>query len=119
MCTDTEGHIWALPWIEQLGVDKTAIQTIGNMPFINTKWLNFLGLEMPHTVDEFEQVLTRLPDNAASIQSEFGIEGQHHPHVLHRQRRRPGPRRPHQRLRARATATWTRAATLLSPMTVK
>ena len=26
MCTDTEGHIWALPWIEQLGVDKTAIQ---------------------------------------------------------------------------------------------
>ena len=75
MCTDTEGHIWALPWIEQLGVDKTAIQTIGNMPFINTKWLNFLGLEMPHTVDEFEQVLTAFRDNAASIQSEFGIEG--------------------------------------------
>ena len=75
MCTDTEGHIWALPWIEQLGVDKTAIQTVGNMPFINTKWLNFLGLEMPHTVDEFEQVLTAFRDNAASIQSEFGIEG--------------------------------------------
>lgn len=35
MCTDTEGHIWALPWIEQLGVDKTAIQTVGSMPFIN------------------------------------------------------------------------------------
>ena len=45
------------------------------MPFINTKWLNFLGLEMPHTVDEFEQVLTAFRDNAASIQSEFGIEG--------------------------------------------
>ena len=75
MCTDTEGHIWALPWIEQLGVDKTAIQTVGSMPFINTKWLNFLGLEMPHTVDEFEQVLTAFRDNAASIQSEFGIEG--------------------------------------------
>ena len=75
MCTDTEGHIWALPWIEQLGVDKTAIQTIGNMPFINTKWLNFLGLEMPHTVDEFEQVLIAFRDNAAAIQSEFGIEG--------------------------------------------
>ena len=75
MCTDTEGHIWALPWIEQLGVDKTAIQTVGSMPFINTKWLNFLGLEMPHTVDEFEQVLIAFRDNAASIQSEFGIEG--------------------------------------------
>ena len=43
------------PWIEQLGSEKTAIQTIGNMSFINTKWLNFLGLSMPTTVDEFEQ----------------------------------------------------------------
>lgn len=54
MCTDSDGHIWALPWIEQLGAEKTAIQTIGNMSFINTKWLNFLGLSMPTTVDEFE-----------------------------------------------------------------
>lgn len=54
MCTDSDGHIWALPWIEQLGSEKTAIQTIGNMSFINTKWLNFLGLSMPTTVDEFE-----------------------------------------------------------------
>lgn len=37
MCTDSDGHIWALPWIEQLGAEKTAIQTIGNMSFINTK----------------------------------------------------------------------------------
>ena len=63
------------PGSSSWGVDKTAIQTVGNMPFINTKWLNFLGLEMPHTVDEFEQVLTAFRDNAASIQSEFGIEG--------------------------------------------
>ena len=75
MCTDTEGHIWALPWIEQLGVDKTAIQTVGSMPFINTKWLNFLGLEMPHNVDDFEQVLIAFRDNADRIKSEFGIEG--------------------------------------------
>ena len=47
MCTDIEGHIWALPWIEQLGANKTAIQTVGGMSFINTKWLNFLGLSMP------------------------------------------------------------------------
>lgn len=75
MCTDTEGHIWGLPWIEQLGSEKTAIQTVGNMSFINTKWLNFLGLEMPTTVDEFEQVLMAFRDNAAALQSEFGIEG--------------------------------------------
>ena len=73
MCTDTEGHIWGLPWIEQLGANKTAIQTVGNMSFINTKWLNFLGLEMPTTVDEFEQVLIAFRDNAAALQSEFGI----------------------------------------------
>ncbi|MBQ6649781.1 MAG: hypothetical protein IJM67_00860, partial [Atopobiaceae bacterium] len=42
MCTDEEGHIWALPWIEQLGYEKTAIQVIGNMPFINKWWLDFL-----------------------------------------------------------------------------
>lgn len=75
MCTDTEGHIWALPWIEQLGANKTAIQTVGSMSFINTKWLNFLGLSMPTTVDEFEQVLIAFRDNAASLQSEFGIDG--------------------------------------------
>lgn len=70
MCTDSEGHIWALPWIEQLGAEKTAIQTVGNMSFINKKWLDFLGLEMPTTVDEFEQVLiasvtTRMPSRVS------------------------------------------------------
>ena len=75
MCTDSDGHIWALPWIEQLGSEKTAIQTIGNMSFINTKWLNFLGLSMPTTVDEFEQVLMAFRDNAASIKAEYGIDG--------------------------------------------
>ena len=47
MCTDTEGHIWALPWIEQLGVDKTAIQTVGNMPFINTSGSTSWALRCP------------------------------------------------------------------------
>ena len=57
MCTDEDGHIWALPWIEQLGEGKTAIQTVGDMSFINKKWLDFLGLQMPTTTDEFEEVL--------------------------------------------------------------
>ena len=75
MCTDSDGHIWALPWIEQLGYEKTAIQTVGDMSFINTAWLDFLNLEMPTTTDEFEQVLIAFRDNADAIKAEFGIDG--------------------------------------------
>ena len=57
MSTATDGHIYALPWIEQLGSNKTAIQTVGDMSFINKKWLDFLKLDVPETVDEFEEVL--------------------------------------------------------------
>ena len=76
MCEDENGHIWALPWIEQLGSNKTAIQTVGNnMTYINQKWLDFLGLETPTTVDEFEQVLIAFRDHASELQNEFGIDG--------------------------------------------
>ena len=75
MSTDVNGHIWALPWIEQLGAEKTAIQSVGDMPFINKKWLDFLGLEVPETVNEFEQVLIAFRDHAPELQKEFGIEG--------------------------------------------
>jgi len=76
MCTDSDGHIWALPWIEQLGSNKTAIQTVGNnFTYINKKWLDFLGLSTPTTVDEFEQVLKAFKDHASELQAEFGIEG--------------------------------------------
>ena len=62
-------HIWHCPGSSSLA-EKTAIQTIGNMSFINTKRLNFLGLSMP-TTDEFEQVLIAFRDNAASIKAEW------------------------------------------------
>lgn len=75
MCTDSDGHIWALPWIEQLGSEKTAIQTVSEMSFINKKWLDFLGLEVPTTVDEFEQVLIAFRDHASELQAEFNIDG--------------------------------------------
>ena len=75
MCTDSDGHIWALPWIEQLGYEKTAIQTVGDMSFINLDWLEFLNLEMPTTVDEFEQVLLAFRDNADALKKEFNIDG--------------------------------------------
>lgn len=75
MCMDIDGHIWALPWIEQLGAEKTAIQTVGDMSFINKKWLDFLGLEIPTTVDAFEQVLIAFRDHASELQAEFNIDG--------------------------------------------
>ena len=75
MCTDENGHIWAFPWIEQLGYEKTAIQAVGDMPFINKRWLDFLGLPIPGTVEEFENTLIAFKDNAAKLKSEFGIDG--------------------------------------------
>ena len=75
MTTDVDGNIWSFPWIEQLGSGKTAIQTVGDMPFINKAWLDFLGLEMPGTVDEFKDVLIAFRDNAEKLQEEFGIDG--------------------------------------------
>lgn len=76
MCEDEDGHIWALPWIEQLGSGKTAIQVVGNnMTFINKKWLDFLGLEVPTTTEEFENVLLAFQEHASELQEEFGIEG--------------------------------------------
>ncbi len=75
MSTATDGHIWAFPWIEQLGSEKTAIQTVGNMSFINKKWLDFLGLEIPQTVEEFEKTLVAFRDNGKKLQAEFGIDG--------------------------------------------
>ena len=67
MCTDSEGHIWALPWIEQLGSGKEAIQSVSDMSFINKKWLDFLGLEVPKTTDDLEKVLVAFRDNADKI----------------------------------------------------
>lgn len=75
MMTDSEGHIWSLPWIEQLGSGKTAIQSVANMSFINKKWLDFLDLDVPTTIEEFEATLIAFRDNAAAIQAEFGIDG--------------------------------------------
>ena len=75
MCTDEKGHIWALPWIEQLGYEKTAIQAIDYMSFINTSWLEYLNLKMPENVDEFKAVLIAFRDNAADLKAHFGIEG--------------------------------------------
>lgn len=75
LCTSTDGHIYSLPWIEQLGENKTAIQTVSNMGFINKKWLDYLGLEEPKTTEEFEEVLKAFRDNSEKLQKKFKIDG--------------------------------------------
>lgn len=75
MCTAPDGHIYSFPWIEQLGAGKEAIQAIGDIAYINKKWLDYLGLEIPTTTDELEQVLIAFRDHADELQEEFDIEG--------------------------------------------
>ncbi|WP_172253725.1 ABC transporter substrate-binding protein [Saccharibacillus deserti] len=58
MITAPDGHIYAFPWIEELGSGKERIQSVDDMPWINVEWLKKLGLEMPKTTDELKEVLT-------------------------------------------------------------
>ena len=73
MCTAPDGHIYSFPWIEQLGAGKEAIQAIGDIPYINKKWLDYLGLEVPTTTDELEQVLIAFRDHADDLKKELSI----------------------------------------------
>lgn len=75
MCTAPDGHIYSLPWIEQLGSGKEAIQAIGSIPYINKKWMDYLGLSMPATTAELEQVLTAFRDHGDELEQAFGIQG--------------------------------------------
>ena len=63
------------PWIEQLGAGKEAIQAIGDIPYINKKWLDYLKLDVPTTTEELEQVLIAFRDNADKLEKKFNIEG--------------------------------------------
>lgn len=62
MITAPDGHIYSFPWIEELGSGKEAIQAVGNIPWINKKWLDELGLEVPKTTDELITVLKAFRD---------------------------------------------------------
>lgn len=75
MCTAPDGHIYSFPWIEQLGSGKEAIQAVGGISYINKKWLDYLGLEIPETVEELENVLIAFRDNADALESAFEITG--------------------------------------------
>lgn len=57
LSTAPDGHIYSFPWIEELGQGKESIHTVNCMAWINTDWLEKLGLEMPQTTDELMTVL--------------------------------------------------------------
>lgn len=76
MATAPDGHIYSFPWIEQLGAGKEAIQAIGDIPYINKKWLDYLGLPVPETTAQLEEVLIAFRDHADELEAEFSIEGE-------------------------------------------
>ncbi|MGZ4161433.1 MAG: extracellular solute-binding protein, partial [Neobacillus sp.] len=77
LITASDGHIYSFPWIEELGTGKQAIQALDDIPWINKKWLDELGLKMPTTTDELEKVLIafkeKKPDGKDVIPMSFMI----------------------------------------------
>lgn len=57
LITASDGHIYSFPWIEELGDGKESIHSVNDMAWINKKWLDELGLEMPKTTDDLVNVL--------------------------------------------------------------
>ena len=50
--TASDGHIYTLPSVEELGIVQYP-----NFLYINTAWLNALGLPVPTTIDEYRDAL--------------------------------------------------------------
>ncbi len=90
MMTAPDGHIYAFPWIEELGEGKESIHSLDAFPWINVEWLEKLGLEVPTTTEELKQVLiafkTQDPNSngeADEIPMSFIInDGGQNPHSL-------------------------------------
>lgn len=57
MLTAPDGHIYSLPWIEELGEGKKSIHTVNSLGWINQAWLTKLGLEHPKNAEELYNVL--------------------------------------------------------------
>ncbi len=54
-----DGHIYTIPYV-------IGTPLVGFLPWINQKWLDNLGLEMPTTTEEFKQVLIAFRDQDAN-----------------------------------------------------
>ena len=59
LATSADGHIYGLP------SKKPCRPTVANQMFINKQWLDNLGLEVPTTYEEFENVLTAFKEQDA------------------------------------------------------
>ena len=59
--TMPDGHIYSLPYIEEMGI--IYVQSIF---YVNQTWLNNLGLEIPNTMDEYIEILRAFRDNDAN-----------------------------------------------------
>ena len=60
LATSADGHIYGLP------SKKPCRPIVGNQLFINQKWLDNLGLQMPTTYDEFVDVLKAFKEQDAN-----------------------------------------------------
>ena len=56
-CLASDGHIYAIP-----AIDTSATGQMNFKQWINTAWLDKLGLEVPTTIDEFKDVLIAIRD---------------------------------------------------------
>ncbi|WP_066191421.1 extracellular solute-binding protein [Gracilibacillus timonensis] len=63
MMTAPDGHIYAFPWIEELGSGKESIHSLDATGWINVKWLEELGLDMPSTTEELKEALVAFKEN--------------------------------------------------------
>lgn len=57
--TTPDGHIYSIPYALEAPY-------VPFNPFINTKWLKNVGMEVPKTIDEFEKVLQAFKDKDAN-----------------------------------------------------
>ncbi|SFL46341.1 putative aldouronate transport system substrate-binding protein [Gracilibacillus orientalis] len=63
MMTAPDGHIYAFPWIEELGAGKESIHSLDATGWINVEWLDELGLDMPSTTEELKEALVAFKEN--------------------------------------------------------
>ncbi|MDO4331727.1 MAG: extracellular solute-binding protein [Eubacteriales bacterium] len=57
--TAPDGHIYTIPYV-------CGDTTVGYSPYINSRWLENVGMEMPTTTDEFEAVLKAFKEQDAN-----------------------------------------------------
>lgn len=63
MMTAPDGHMYAFPWIEELGSGKESIHSLDATGWINVEWLDELGLSMPSTTEELREALIAFKEN--------------------------------------------------------